>query len=113
MERAVVAAPGLIALMSHTQSDADEHKERLELLDSLQGFLDEEMDDDLALDVLDAPALREQKPRNPTWHKGISNMRPSKPINTLRFTLRAQSHSVMLTYIHILHCSPPFSARRS
>ena len=53
---AAAAAPVLIALMNHTQSDADLRRERVELLDSLGGFLDEEMDEDVALDVLDVPA---------------------------------------------------------
>ena len=64
-ERAVAAASGLIALMNHTQSDADVLQERVRLLESLRGSLDEEMDEDVALDVLNVPASRNKKRRDP------------------------------------------------
>ena len=56
-ERPAAAASGLIPLMNTTQSEVDVLWKRVGLLDSLQGFLEEEMDEDVALDVLDVPAL--------------------------------------------------------
>jgi len=78
-ERAAAAAPGLIALTNHTQRDVDVLQERLGLLESLRGFLDEEMDEDVALGVLNVPASRSNKDDDETQHdtRTRSNMRPT------------------------------------
>jgi hypothetical protein len=100
MERAVAAASGLIALLNHSQGDVDEHSERVELLDSLQCFLDEEMDEMLALDVLDVPVFfpkRSQAEHRP-HHTLHAHKRATQTVvrqasgHHTHDTLRAQSH---------------------
>lgn len=92
-ERAAAAAPGLIALTNHSQSDVDVLQERLGLLESLRGFLDEEMDEDPALGVLNVPASRSNKD-DETQHdtRTRSNMRPTHS------SLSIHTHATVLLF---------------
>lgn len=55
--RTAPVASGLIALMDHSQAEADDYNGRLLLLEDLETYMDQEMDECVALDVLDVPVL--------------------------------------------------------